>query len=115
MVEFVAIRDLAVGLPVVEEGTWYRSPAFRVRGRVFARLHENDPDLFLIKVGGDERDALVADHPGRFLLTDHPPEHADCVLMRLSATHEADLEEVAELIELAWRRIAPPGVASLLD
>jgi hypothetical protein len=82
---------------------------------VFARLHENDPDLFLIKLGGDERDALIADDPGRFVITDHPPEHADCVLMRLSATDEEDLVEVAELIELAWRRIAPPAVAALLD
>lgn len=33
--------------------------------------------------------------PDRFSLTSHPSEREDAVLMRLSATSKADLDEVA--------------------
>ena len=105
MVEFGDVRDLAVALPDVDEGTWYGSPAFRIGKRVFARLHENDADLFLIKVGPDERDALVAMHPERFLATEHRSEKEESVLMRLSATSPEDLAEVGELLADAHRRV----------
>jgi hypothetical protein len=115
VIELDAIRALAVTLPAVDEAPWYGAPAFRVRGRVFARLHENDGDLFLIKVGSDERDALVAEQPTRFLRTDHRSERDDSVLMRLSATTAVDLPEVAELLETAWRRVAPPRLRATFD
>ena len=114
-VEFEQVARLARRLPDVAEGTWYGSPAFRVGGKVFARRHENDADLVLIKVGGLERDALVATWPDRFLLTDHRPERDDSVLMRLSATTLADLAEVGELLDAAWRRTAPPHLAGRLE
>jgi hypothetical protein len=115
VIEFDAVRALAVALPSVEEGPWYGAPAFRVHGRVFARLHENDADLILLKVGPDERDALVAQQPARFLTTDHRSERDESVLMRLSATTAADLPELAELMETAWRRIAPRRLRQELD
>ena len=64
---------------------------------------------------GLERDALVATWPDRFLLTDHRPERDDSVLMRLSATTLADLAEVGELLDAAWRRTAPPHLAGRLE
>lgn len=115
MIDFEAVRALAVVLPAVEERSWYGAPAFRVRGRVFARLRENDTDLVLLKVGPDERDALVADQPARFLTTSHRSERDESALMRLSATTPADLPELAELIEAAWRRIAPPRLQQDLN
>ena len=111
--EFESVRSLALQLPEVTEGTWYGSPSFRVGRKVFARLHENDPDLVLIKVGPLERDYLVASSPHRFLRTDHRSETEDAVLMRLSASEVADLAELAELIEGAWRRIAPQRLLGL--
>jgi len=114
-VAFEDLRILARQLPEVAEGTWYGSPAFRVKGKVFARLHENDDDLFLIKVGRLERDALVAAQPERFVLTDHRPEKEDSVLMRLSATTGDDVKEVAELLDAAWRHVAPAELVAKLD
>ena len=108
MIEVDEVCDLAASLPEAVEGTWYGAPAFRVRGKVFARVHENDPDLFLMKVGADERDALVAAEPGRFRVTDHRPERGDSVLMSLAATSAGELAEVHDLLRQAWRRVAPP-------
>jgi hypothetical protein len=106
VIDFAAVRDLAVALDDVDEGTWYGAAAFRVKKKVFARRHENDPDLVLIKVGPDERDALVAMHPDRFLRTEHPSERDDSVLLRLSASTEDDLVEIGELLDAAWHRIS---------
>ena len=102
-------------MPEAVEGTWYGSPAFRVKGKVFARLHENDHDLFLMKVGRLERDALVETQPERFTVTAHRPEKEDSVLMRLSVTMSDDLAEVAELLDMAWRRVAPADLVAKFD
>src|SRR3954447_2360206 len=106
MADLDDVRDLVAALPHGDEGTWYGSPALRVRGRVCARVRERDPDLLLIMVGGLERDALVDEQPDRFTLTDHRSERDDAVLMRLSATERDDLAEVAELLDGAWHRVS---------
>ena len=102
---FEDVAELARSLPGIAEGTWYGAPAFRVGKKVVARLHENDPDVVVIKVGPLERDALVAMKPDRFSLTLHPSEREDAVLMRLSATSSEDLGEVAELLDGAWHHV----------
>ena len=80
-------------------------------GKVFARLHEYDADLFLIKVGMEERDVLVSTNPERFSRTDHRPERDDSVLMRLSATRRRDLPQVRRLLTSAWRNTAPKTIS----
>ena len=106
MISLDAVCALARALPGAEEGTWYGAVAFRVGGRVFARGHENDADLFLVKVGGDERDGLITADPARFLATEHRSERDDSVLLRLSASEDGDLDEIAELLSLARDRVA---------
>lgn len=101
-ISFEDVAALARSLPEVVEGTWYGAPAFRVGGKVVARLHENEPDLVVMKVGPLERDALTTMQPERFSLTPHRSEREDAVLMRLGATERADLDEVAELLDTAW-------------
>lgn len=101
-ISFEDVAALARSLPEVVEGTWYGAPAFRVGGKVVARLHENEPDLMVIKVGPLERDALTTMQPGRFSRTQHRSEREDAVLMRLGATEPEDLDEVAELLDTAW-------------
>ena len=115
MLDVDTMCELAGSLPEVDEGTWYGAPAFRIRGKVFARVHENDPDLFLIKVGPGERDALISAEPGRFRGTEHRPERHDSVLMSLAATSPEQLTEVHELLRQAWRRIAPRKLVEQQD
>jgi hypothetical protein len=107
-VDLDAVRTAVAMLPDVKEGTWYGSPAFRVAGKVFVRIHENDDDLLLIKVGEAERDALVAIEPDRFTKTEHRSERLDSVLLRYSEGVSAS--ELRELVEEAWLNIAPRRV-----
>jgi hypothetical protein len=104
-VSFEDVAARARQLPDIVEGTWYGSPAFRVGDKVVARQHENDPDLVVLKVGPLELDALTAMHPDRFVRTSHRSERDDSVLMRLSRTDAADLDEVAELLDAARHHV----------
>jgi hypothetical protein len=106
VIELDVVLGLAIELDGAELGTWYGAPAVRVGGKVFVRGHENDADLVVLKVGPDERDALVAENRARWSRTEHRSEQDDSVLMRLSETGTADLPELKELVEDAHRRIS---------
>ena len=101
------VRRFALTLPGVEEGTAYGTPALRVRGKFMARLHE-DRDSLVIKVGFDERDFRMQADPRTFYNTKHYHGYPT-VLVRLSRVRSKDLRDV---IEVAWRRIAPKGVVT---
>jgi hypothetical protein len=106
VIEVDVVLGLATALDGAELGTWYGAPAVRVDGKVFVRVHENDDDLVLLKVGPDERDALVADDRERWSCTEHRSERDDSVLMRRSRTATEDLPELRELVEEAHRRVS---------
>ena len=64
------IRRAVRALPDVEEGTSYRTPAWRHRGRLLARLHQ-DGESIVLKVGNETRDHLLQADPRTFFITDH--------------------------------------------
>jgi hypothetical protein len=109
-VTFETVRRFALALPGVVEGLSYGTPAFRVRGTLLARLHE-DGDTLVVHVDQDEREALMAADPETFFITDHYRGYP-WMLVRLSKAHEGDL---ARLLEQAWRRGASKRLVSLLD
>lgn len=102
MVTFAEVRELALALPDAEEGTSYGTPAFKVRGKLFARLRE-EGDVLVLKVDMDERDALMRSTPDTFFITPHY-EKWPMVLVRLP---NVDREELGELLADSWRIAAP--------
>jgi hypothetical protein len=92
------VRELAGGLPDVEEGTSYRTPALKVRGKTFARLKE-DEETVAIWTDFEEREALVQGDPDAFFWTPHYEDHP-MVLVRVA---KADREELTELLTESWR------------
>ena len=107
---FDTVRRLALALPGVEEGTSYGTPAFRVRGKLFARLHDSG-DSLVVRIDLDERDDLLGAKPEAFHVTDHYLGHP-WVLARLSAVRR---DELGDLLEQAWRKVAPRRLAASLD
>jgi hypothetical protein len=92
------VRGLALALPGVEEATSYGTPAFKVRGRIIARLHQ-DGESLVIKIDLLKREILINAEPATFYITDH----YRCwpyMLVRLS---EVRHEMLKTLIEDAWR------------
>lgn len=108
---FDDVRAIALALPQVEEGTSYGTPAFRVRKRLIARLHQ-DGEALVVKVDPQEREALLATTPDVFFTTVHYLEEPQWVLARLAL---ADPGELRELIVEAWRRVAPPRIVAAYD
>jgi len=101
-VAFAAVRKLALFLPGVEEGTSYGTPAFKVRGKLIARLRE-DGETLVLKVPFDLRDFLMSADPATFYITDHYRGYP-AVLVRLPVVDRAHLRD---LLEEAWRFSAP--------
>ena len=102
---FDAVREIALGLPGVEEGTAYGSPAFKVDGKMFACLAVNrsaEPNSLVVRMAFDERDDLVAAEPKTYYLTDHYLDYP-CVLVRLARVrHDA----LRDLLLMGWRFVS---------
>ena len=98
-------------LPGVEEGSWWGTPGLLVKGKGFCRLR-TDPDALVLRVVHmGEREALLQGQPDAFFSTPHY-DGAPYVLVRLEAV---DPEELAELIEEAWRIRAPKKLVAEYD
>lgn len=104
---FEEIRTFALALPESEEGTCYGTPAFKVRGKLFARLRD-EGDVLAVKVDPAFRDALIRSRPETYFITPHY-EHSPYVLVRLGT---ADSEELSDLLADAWRLAAPKRLAA---
>jgi len=87
-----AIRRVAATLTDVAEGTSYGTPAWRHRGRLLARLHQ-DGQSIVLKVGNETRDHLLQADPATFFVTDHYIGYPE-VLARFDKLSAADLKKL---------------------
>ena len=84
-----AIRRVARPLPGVEEGASYGTPAWRAKGKLLARLHQ-DGSSIVLKVGNATRDHLLRADPDTFFVTEHYAGYPT-VLAHLDRLSAADL------------------------
>jgi hypothetical protein len=83
------IRRVALALPGVEEGMSYGTPAFRIRKKLIARLHQ-DGQSIMFKLGFEARDHLMRADPQTFFITEHYRNYPS-VLARLDRLGVRDL------------------------
>lgn len=105
---------VAIGtrFPGVEAGTWFGTPGLKVAGRGGMCRLRTDPDALVLRVTDlHEREALLQGQPEAFFSTPHYDGHP-YVLVRLDVV---DPEELAELIEEAWRIRALKRVVAKYD
>jgi hypothetical protein len=95
---FEAIRKMALALEGVEEGTSYGTPAFKVNGKMMARLRE---DLAALVVGLpiDDREELIKADPETYFITDHYLNYP-WILVRLAKVRP---DAMRDLLRGAWR------------
>src|SRR5437868_3790458 len=86
------IRRVALSFPGVEEGTSYGTPAFRLKRRLLARLHQ-DGESIMFKLGFEARDHLMRADPATFFITDHY-RNSPAVLARLDRLNAADVKKL---------------------
>ena len=103
------MRDLARALPEVEDSTSWGDPSLKVRGKLIAL--RKDEETLAIRTDFLERETLVRVAPDTFFFTDHYRNYP-WVLVRLGAVEPAQL---AEMLEEAWRRVAPKSLVKAFD
>jgi hypothetical protein len=99
------VRDMALALPGVQEGTSYGAPAWLVHGRMFAcqPSHRSaEPGSLVVRVDFDQREELLAAEPETYYVTDHYVGYTS-VLVRLSRVH---LDAMRDLLRTACNSVS---------
>jgi hypothetical protein len=102
-VTFEDVRRIALSLQNVEEGTSYGTPAFKVGGKLLARLRE-DGESLVVGTTFEEREEMMAAEPETYYITDHYLNYP-WVLVRLSRVHS---DALRDLLGRAWRLASMP-------
>ncbi len=105
------VRRIALSLPSTTEKPSYGTPGFRVKDRLFARIHEEGDVLILWVESEEEKLAMIATDPAKFFATPHYDGYP-MVLIRFA---EIDTDELEELIVDSWRERAPKRLVQIFD
>jgi hypothetical protein len=103
MATWKTVQEIASGLPATEESTSYGTPALKVKGKLLARLREDDGGLVVYT---EEKEALLADDRGIYYTTPHYDGYPT-VLLRLP---KIGVRELREVLTEAWRIRAPASL-----
>ena len=101
-VTYDTIRRLALTLPNVEESTSYGTPALKVNGKLFVRLHD-DLDKIVLKMPFDRREEMMAADPETYFITDHYRDYP-WILVSLAKVHP---DALPDLLNIAYRAASP--------
>jgi hypothetical protein len=100
-VAFEAVRRLALSLDHVEESKSYGTQAFKVRGVLIARLHQ-DLDALVVRTDFEQRAELMAVDAETYFITDHYLNY-EWVLVSLARVHP---DALRDLLRMAHRLAA---------
>ena len=104
---FEQVRLAAHALPGVEDSTSYGTPALKVRGKLLARLHQSG-ECLVLRADLLDREILLQSDARVFFITDHYRDHP-WILVRFASV---DPDALPELLERAWRLVAPKSLVS---
>ena len=105
------ICALALQLPGVELGTSYGTPAIKVKGKLMARLRSEAEGGLALRCDFLERQMLLQAAPEAFYLTPHYQDYP-MILIKLD---EVRTDALPDLIERAWRMVAPKRLVAAYD
>jgi hypothetical protein len=98
LVTYDAVRRVGLALPNVEESTSYGTPALKVKGKLFVRLHQ-DLDKIVVRMPFDRREELMAGDPETYFITDHYRDYP-WILVSLSKVY---VDALPDLLKIAHR------------
>ena len=108
MTNLDAVRTLALSLPRSYEALVHDRVKFRV-GRIVYLAFSRDETVMGFAFPKEEREALVASEPEKFMMPGEGDLRYHWVHVRLAAI---DDEEMRELVLDAWRMVVPKRVAA---
>ena len=101
-VTFETIREIGLQLPGVEESTTYGVSSLKLNGKLLACPAINksaEPNTLMIRIDRDARDALLAEAPDTYYLTDHYAPYP-AILVRLSRVGP---DALRDLLRAGWQ------------
>ena len=107
MVTIDDVRELALSLPRTTEALVRDRVKFRV-GRIVYLAFSRDETQMGFGFPKDERDALIASEPDKFLMPKTSDLRYNWVEVRLDTI---DYDEMREVVLDAWRMVVPKRVA----
>lgn len=106
------LRAIALALPGVEErATYGKRPSWKVDGQGFVGIWKDETSAVFLAEDRAEKEALIANEPGKFFTTAHYGESAR-LLVRLASV---SVDELRPLIEGSWRQMATPALIAEFD
>ena len=101
-VTYDTVRRAALALPGVKESTSYGTPALKVGGNLFVRLHQ-DLDKIVLKMPFDRREELMAGDAETYFITDHYRDYP-WILVSLE---KVQADALPDLLRIAHRAASP--------
>jgi hypothetical protein len=101
-VTYDTVRRLGLKLPNVTESTSYGTPALKVNGNLFVRLHQ-DLDKIVVKMPFDRRQEMLEADPTTYFITDH---YRDYPWILVSLAH-VRADALPDLLNIAYRAASP--------
>ncbi|QPP05596.1 MmcQ/YjbR family DNA-binding protein [Streptomyces bathyalis] len=98
------VREVALSMPETTEKLAWGQPTFRVAGKMFASLGDDDTTIG-VKCPRDERAELIAAEPAKFFIKPGHDDNYSLVRVRLEALE--DVEELRVILLDSWRQAAP--------
>jgi hypothetical protein len=102
------VCELARGLPRSEEALVRDRVKFRV-GRIVYLAFSRDETVMGFAFPKEEREALIASEPEKFIMPDRSDLRYNWAVVRLAAI---DRVEMREIVLDAWRMVVPKRVAA---
>ncbi|GAA5061163.1 MmcQ/YjbR family DNA-binding protein [Streptomyces similanensis] len=97
------VRRVALSLPDTTEKTAWNMPTFRVAGKMFATVPDDETSI-AVRCPKEEREELVLAEPEKFWVAAHEAQFA-WVRVRLAALE--DEGELRDILADSWRQAAP--------
>jgi hypothetical protein len=101
-ITFETVKEVALALPNVEEGTMYGAPALKLNGKLLACVPTNkaaEPESLAVSIDFEQRDGLLSDAPETYYVKPHYINYP-CVLVRLRRIQPDALKE---LLDASWQ------------
>jgi hypothetical protein len=111
MIDFDVVREIALGVPGVEESTIHGAPSIKLRGKLLTcpALHSSaEPNSLMVRIDFDRCAELMKVEPDVYYVTNHYANHPS-VLVRLS---RIDRTALKDLLDYAWRFVSSRTKAS---
>ncbi|MFJ3927083.1 MmcQ/YjbR family DNA-binding protein [Streptomyces sp. NPDC090022] len=103
------VREIALSLPDSSEKPAWGMPTFRVGGKIFAALGDDDASIG-VKCPKEERAELIGAEPEKFFIREGHDDNYAWLRVRLAALE--DTRELRSILVDSWRQAAPKRLAA---